>query len=263
MHSSIANHVVPKKSISLWWLGQSGFVIKSPRGSTVLLDPYLSNSCRPLGEQAGFKFDRLVPPPFTPADLAGADLYLLTHTHQDHLDPETVQPYHEAHPTGRYLAPPEAAAKLEALGIPRNQIEVTWPNKAIAVGDLTLHTAFAIPFGPDDLTHVGYILKVEGGPVVYFTGDTAYHEILALGAAPHRPDVLVAVINGAFRNLGPAEAARLAKELDVRVAIPCHHDLFMDNCQPPQMLRTNLKILGLADRYRLLSCGQCYTYPAN
>ncbi|HZM02032.1 MAG TPA: hypothetical protein VFC44_03325 [Candidatus Saccharimonadales bacterium] len=69
------------------------------------------------------------------------------------------------------------------------------------------------------------------------------------------------VINSAFCNLGPAEAALLAQELDVKVVIPCHHDLFMDNCQPPQMLRTNLKILGLGDRYRLLTHGVCYLYP--
>jgi L-ascorbate metabolism protein UlaG (beta-lactamase superfamily) len=159
------------------------------------------------------------------------------------------------------LAPPEAAAKLRDLGVPEDQVEMTWPNKTRQIGDVTLRTTFAIPFGPDDLTHVGYLVTVENGPVVYFTGDTSYHEILGLAVAPHKPDVLVAVINGAFRNLGPAEAANLAKQLDVRVVIPCHHDLFPDNCQPPQMLHTNLKILGLGDRYRLLTHAVPYTYP--
>jgi L-ascorbate metabolism protein UlaG (beta-lactamase superfamily) len=67
--------------------------------------------------------------------------------------------------------------------------------------------------------------------------------------------VLVAVINPAFRNLSPAEAALLARRLDVKVVIPRHHDLFSDNCQPPQMLHTNLKLQGMGDRYRLLRHG--------
>jgi len=261
MHTNIANHSVPPGAISLWWLGQSGFVIKSPGGKVILLDPYLSNSCAPLGRQFGLDFERRIPAPFTPAELADADLYLLTHTHQDHLDPETVQLHRNAGFRGKYLAPPETVGKLQSLGVPAGEIEMTWPNKSYAVGDLTIRATFAIPFGADDLTHVGYLVKVDGGPTVYFTGDTSYHEILALAVAPHKPDMLVAVINGAFRNLGTAEAARLAKELDVRVVIPCHHDLFHDNCVPPQMLHTNLKIAGIGERYRLLTHGTAYIYP--
>ena len=98
-------------------------------------------------------------------------------------------------------------------------------------------------------------------PVVCFTGDTGYHELLGDALAPHKPDVLVTVINGAFRNLSPAEAAALAKRTDAKVIIPCHYDLFPDNCQPPQMLHTNLKLQGLGDRYRVLEHGVAFDYP--
>jgi len=77
----------------------------------------------------------------------------------------------------------------------------------------------------------------------------------------HKPDVLVTVINPAFRNLSPAEAAQLARRLDVKAVIPCHHDLFVDNCQPPQMLHTNLKLQGIGDRYRLLRHGEAFNWP--
>ena len=68
-------------------------------------------------------------------------------------------------------------------------------------GDLSLRATFAIPFGGDDLTHVGYLVKIENGPMVYFTGDTGWHDILANAIAPHKPDVMVSVINPAFHNL--------------------------------------------------------------
>ncbi len=257
----IKTYRVPAGHIALWWLGQAGFIIKSPAGKILALDPYLSNSCKALGEQIGLNMDRMVPAPITPADLLGIDAYLFTHSHQDHLDPETLDPYRAAGGTGPYLAPAETAEKLHARGIPAAEIEMVWPNKQVVIGDITLRPTFAIPFAGDDLTHVGYLVAIAGGPTVYFTGDTAYHDVLSIAVAGHKPDVMVAVINPAFRNLSPAEAARLAQQLDVKAVIPCHYDLFPDNQQPPQMLRTNLFILGLADRYRALAHGRRFSFP--
>lgn len=246
---------VPSRSLALWWLGQAGFVMKSPGGIIAALDPFLSNSCKKIGEQNGFRMDRQIPPPLPPKDLVGLDLCLITHSHQDHLDPETLGPYCKAGGAGAFFAPAEALERLHAIGVPARQTTMVWPNKSITVGDLTARATFAIPFGGDDLTHVGYLISVKGGPKIYFTGDTAYHDLLVDAVAPHKPDLLVSVINGAFRNLGPAEAALLAKRLKVKTVIPCHHDLFLDNCQPPQMLHTNLKLQGIGDTYRLLEQG--------
>ena len=257
----VREHPTPPGRIAIWWLGQAGFILKSPGGKILALDPYLSNSCKALGEEHGFDMDRRIPAPMTAEDLVGIDLYMLTHSHQDHLDPETLGPYRAAGGKGPFLAPAETVEKLETLGVPSDQIVTTWPNKSVAVGDFSLQATFAIPFAEDDLTHVGYLVKIEEGPVIYFTGDTGYHDVIGASVRPRHPDVLVTVINGAFRNLGPAEAAQLAQQIDAQVVIPCHYDLFGDNAQYPQMLRTNLKILGLGSRYRLLEHGTPYTYP--
>lgn len=248
---------VPAGGVALWWLGQAGFVIKTPGGTVAAIDPYLTNSCKAVGDRFGFNMDRMVPPPMRPAELAGLlDVYAMTHSHQDHLDPETLAGYRAAGGAGPYLAPAETVEKLTGLGVPAEQVRMVWPNKTVAVGDLTLRATFAIPLGGDDLTHVGYLAFVADGPTVYFTGDTAYHDVLAAAAGEHKPAVLVAVINGAFRNMGPADASKLARQLDVKTVIPCHHDLFPDNCQPPQMLETNLKLEGIGERYRLLEHGR-------
>ncbi|MEP6663315.1 MAG: MBL fold metallo-hydrolase, partial [Verrucomicrobiota bacterium] len=206
--------------------------------------------------------DRQVPPPIAARDLVGVDLYLITHSHQDHLDPETIAPYRKDGGRGPFIAPAEARERLHSIGVPETETTMVWPNKSITVGDLTARATFAIPFGGDDLTHVGYLIFVKGGPTLYFTGDTSYDEVLPDAVAPHKPDVLVTVINGAFRNLGPADAALLAKRLKVKIVIPCHHDLFLDNCQPPQMLHTNLKLQGMGDAYRLLEQGVPFQFPS-
>ncbi|PYI89411.1 MAG: hypothetical protein DME26_01350 [Verrucomicrobia bacterium] len=165
--------------------------------------------------------DRQVPPPLAAKDLVGIDLFLITHSHQDHLDPDTIGPYAKAGGRARFIAPAEALERLRTLGVPEGQITMVWPNKSATIGDLTIRATFAIPFGGDDLTHVGYLVFVKSGPTLYFTGDTAYHDLLADAVAPHKPDLPATVINGAFRNLGTAEAAMLAKRLKVRVVIPC------------------------------------------
>jgi len=251
----IQAHRVSRGFATIWWLGQAGFIIKSPGGKIVALDPYLSNSCKAIGDQHGFRMDRQVPSPIAGRDLVGVDLYLITHSHQDHLDPETIGPYRKAGGRGTFVAPAEALDRLHSLRVSPEETLMIWPNKSISVGDITVRATFAIPFSEDDLTHVGYLVFIKNGPTLYFTGDTAYHEVLADSVASHKPDFMATVINSAFRNMGPAEAAMLARRLGVKVVIPCHHDLFLDNCQPPQMLHTNLKLQGVGDTYRLLEQG--------
>lgn len=253
-HQTLAGHV------TMWWLGQAGFLIKSPGGTVLALDPYLSNSCKAIGDKHGFDMDRLVPPPLDPTELAGVDAYVMTHSHQDHCDPETIAASRTAGGRGPYVAPAETIEKLRALAIPDDELRMIWPNREVVFGDVTVRTTFAIPGGGDDLTHVGYVVTIQGGPKIYFTGDTSWHDLLADAVAPHQPDVMVTVINPAFRNLSPAEAAVLAKRLDVSLVIPCHHDLFASNCQPPQMLRTNLHLLGIGERYLLLQHGEPFDF---
>jgi L-ascorbate 6-phosphate lactonase len=61
--------------------------------------------------------------------------------------------------------------------------------------------------------------------------------------------------------MSPIEAARLARELNVKIAIPCHYDMFPDNSLPPQLLRTNLIVEGIGERYRELQHGKPFTFP--
>lgn len=262
LKDQIVKQTVPAGKIALWWIGQIGFIFKSPRGKIIVVDPYLTNSCKEIiGDREGYDMDRMVPPPLSPADLAVVDLYAVTHGHMDHLDPETLKGYQAAGGKGPYLAPCETVAKLQRLGAAADQIEPTWPNKVSHLDDFRIRAAFAIPYAGDDLGHVGYLVSVEGGPTVYVTGDTGYHKIIADSVGEHKPDVLLAAINGTFNNLGPAEAALLGKQIDARVIIPCHYDIFPCNQVNPRLLQTNLQILGIGQRYKELKHGQCFLYP--
>ena len=247
---------VPRNSIALAWLGQAGFVLKSPRGTTLAIDPYLSNSCEAIGKSIGVNMRRQVPTPLAATDLVNFDALVFTHSHQDHVDPETIGPYLQAGGHGPLIAPHEAADKLLSLGAPESQVSLTWPNHCHEIGDFILKATFAIPLGGDDLTHVGYLVEVRGGARIYFTGDTDYNEILSLSVSPYQPDVMVTVINSAFRNLSPADAARLAKSIAPKWVVPCHHDLFPDNSLPANLLKTNLVQQGLSEAFCPLQHGE-------
>jgi L-ascorbate 6-phosphate lactonase len=252
---ALASLDVPRGSVAIGWLGQAGFVLKSPRGIRLAIDPYLSNSCEDIGKAVGLNMRRLVPSSLSPVELLGFDALVFTHSHQDHVDPETVKPYLRAGGQGPFIAPHEASDRLISLGVTADRIRLTWPNHVIEVGDFSIRATFAIPFAGDDLNHVGYLVTVRGGPRIYFTGDTDYNEILSLSVAPLRPDIMVTVINPAFRNLSPREAARLAKAINPRWLIPCHQDLFADNSLPDRLLRTNLVLQEMTEVFCPLEHG--------
>ena len=259
----ILNFSVPADSMAVWWLGQAGFLLKSPQGLTAVMDPYLSNTCGAIGERLGINCHRMFPPPIAPAELADVKLYVLTHSHEDHLDPETLEPYRQAGGRGPFLAPLETADRLREMKVPEDQIVTIWPNKTHTVGDLSFRATFAIPYGGDDLTHVGYLVAVNGGPTFYFTGDTAYHEVIGISVSEHKPNVMFAVINGMARNLSPAEAARLAHQVQPEVVIPYHYDLFPDGRMYPHALRVNLLLYGMQERFQTLEQGTAYVFPQN
>jgi len=255
LKTALERRAVPRGGVGLAWLGQAGFVLKGPGGTLLALDPYLSDSCRALGAAGGLDMRRQVPAPLAAGELVDFDAIAFTHSHQDHVDPATIQPYLRLGGRASLIAPHDAAELLLGLGAAPDRILRVWPNRVHQVGDFTLKATFAIPFGGDDMTHVGYLVDVRGGPRIYFTGDTDYNEILPISVAPYRPEIMVTVINPAFRNLSPLEAARLALALRPRWVIPCHYDMFPDNSLPPRLLRTNLSVLGIAETYCPLEHG--------
>ncbi|EME71477.1 Zn-dependent hydrolase, partial [Paramagnetospirillum caucaseum] len=75
--TEIAATQVDRGTLALWFLGQNGWMVKSPSGMVLAVDPYLSNSCHP--SRRGLDLDRRVPVPVAPEDLR-ADLLLCTHS---------------------------------------------------------------------------------------------------------------------------------------------------------------------------------------
>jgi len=258
---TIRDYEVPPGHVALWWLGQLGYIFKSPGGSIIAIDPYLTNSCAEGARRAGLDVDRLIPPPIEPEKM-DVDVIAFTHSHGDHCDPETILRHRSAGRKTRFVAPGETVEKLLGLGITQDEVLMTWPNKEYRFGDLRLKSTFAIPFWSDDLTHIGYLIFIDNGPTIYLTGDTDYHDVLAY-IADYKPDIMITVINGTFRNLGPNEAVQLTAKINPKIVIPCHYDLFPDNSLDPRIFRAFLHVSGMSNKYVVLEHGKAFLYPAS
>src|SRR5262245_36169627 len=104
-------------SVAVWWLGQSGYVIKSWSG-TLVIDPYLSEHLTTKYEGTSKPHVRMTRAPFRGGDLLGVDLVLSSHKHSDHLDPGTMPDLFAASPKARLALPESLLDHAGGMGLP-------------------------------------------------------------------------------------------------------------------------------------------------
>jgi L-ascorbate 6-phosphate lactonase len=238
--TSIREHPLASAEAALWWLGQAGYVIRADN-LTIVIDPYLTDSAAANAPE----FSRLYPTPIQPEELR-ADIYIVTHDHLDHLDPETVRRY-AAKSTTWFVAPRLTVRHLAELGIPAERILRTDVGESRQIATVEITGTFALPTGADVLDTSGYLLRFSNGRTLYHTSDTAFHP-LVLTAAPRKPDVMLVPINGKWGNTRADEAAEFAATVQPRFVLPNHYDLMALNAENPETFRWFCQHRGLAEQ---------------
>ena len=248
----------------LWWLGQSGFLLHAA-GHTVLFDPYLSDSLTRKYASTDKLHTRLTERVIAPERLHGIELITCSHNHTDHLDAETLLPLLKINPEARLLIPrANRSFVLERLGPVKPRLLEMDAGETGREGDLEF---VGIPAAHNTVERdehgwcrfLGYVLRI-GALRVYHSGDTLMHEGLSRALSPLGIDVALLPINGnkperrVAGNLNGIEAARLAKTIGARLAIPHHFDMFAFNTEPPGEFETECQRLG--QPYRTLQNGE-------
>jgi L-ascorbate 6-phosphate lactonase len=220
---------------ALWFLGQSGFVIKSA-GVTVAIDPYLSNSVTKVSPS----LTRRYPAPIEPSAL-NVDIYIATHDHLDHLDPETVTAYRHKEAT-TFVGPRFACSKFAALGIgPQNIVKIdSGESKKIRGVEIT--GIYTIANDPAVIDTAGYKIVFANGRSAYHTSDTGFSPLL-LQCAPSA-EVGLFVINGKWGNLNIEQAAELANKVHPKFAVPHHYDLMELNSENPDTFKYQMNYIN-------------------
>ena len=250
--------------VRLWWLGQSGFLLQW-QGIHVLLDPYLSDSLTKKYRQTDKPHVRMTELVIDPSKLSFADIITSTHNHTDHLDAETLCPILAANPCVKLVI---AEANRAFVG-DRLKIDAGAP---IGLDDGTSVELSGIRFSGIASAHealerdehgrakyLGYVLQC-GDWTIYHSGDTVRYEGMSEKLRAFKIDVALLPINGRAPerrvpgNLFGREAAQLARDIEAKLVIPCHFDMFEFNTASPDEFIGQCRKLG--QQFKLLRCGE-------
>jgi len=251
----IQDTLVTPGSLAIFWLGQAGFVFKSPGGIVLYIDPYLSNSVARLLPHVGYGFKRIMPPPIESEDVQ-ANLVAVTHLHEDHYDQDAI-PILGRDTRIHFVGAPDCQAML-ARDDPAGEFTILQRGESFSMGDMTLTAVYA-DHGEAAPLAQGYLLTV-GAIKVWQTGDTAFRperwqDLFQLGI-----DVLLPPINGAFGNLNAAEAAQLAHAAGVKVVIPCHYWMFAEHHGDPAEFMDACQQYAPGVKAHLMAQGELFVY---
>ncbi|MBM3877289.1 MAG: MBL fold metallo-hydrolase [Verrucomicrobia bacterium] len=229
----------------LWWLGQSGFLLQWQKRHA-LLDPYLSDSLTAKYAGTNKPHVRMTARVIAPERLDFIDVVTSSHNHTDHFDPDTLLPLFAANPK-LHLLVPEANRGVAAYRLKLSPKSTAL--MGINAGDIRARGGFrfhGIPAAHNeleqdaDLNHkfLGYVVEF-GSWRIYHAGDTKLYRGIEDWVRPFRVDVALLPINGdrperkVAGNLDAREAARLAKDIGARLAVPMHYDMFTFNTADP------------------------------
>lgn len=205
--------------VRITWLGHASIMLEGEK--TILLDPWIE------GNPA---CDRSL------ADFTEVDFVCVTHGHDDHLgDAIALCTQTEA----TLICTPEIAIYVGKHGIEYDKgscplnIGGTCRQDGVEINMVNaLHTSEILgkEFQTDGTVMpgsgaVGYVVRIGGGPAVYFAGDTGVFGDMALIRELYTPDAAILPVGGKY-TMGIREAAVAARLLQPRVLVPIHYDTF-------------------------------------
>lgn len=251
----------------LWWLGQSGFLIRW-QCHHLLIDPYLSDSLTRKYAGTDKPHVRMTARVVAPDRLDFIEVISSSHNHSDHLDAETVVPIMRKNPAAQMIVPSAnrdfAAQRLgisadALLGIDDSLMVHVGPFRFIGVA--SAHEEIQRD-EQGRCRFLGYVIRF-GCWTVYHSGDTVDYDGLAERLRGYNVTVALLPINGRSRarrvagNLTGPEAAALAKSMGAGLVIPCHYEMFQFNTASPDEFVAEAE--RLRQPHKLLRCGERWT----
>jgi L-ascorbate metabolism protein UlaG (beta-lactamase superfamily) len=239
----------PEDGLSLYWLGQAGFVLTTANWR-LLIDPYLSDSLGRKYAGKALTHVRLMEAPIRPEDFSGLDFVLCTHRHGDHMDPDTIRRLAERHPECRFVVPAPERDYALTLGISPDRLLAAIPEVQITLAaDLTLLPLPAAheEFKQDVLGHdhfLGFMLSAAGYQI-YHSGDSIPFAGLEDRLRKLDCELALLPVNGrdAFRksqgipgNFTLEEAIALCRQAEIRTMVAHHFGMFDFNTVAPEAI---------------------------
>jgi L-ascorbate metabolism protein UlaG (beta-lactamase superfamily) len=211
------------ESLSLWWLGHSGFVVKF-QSIVFYIDPCLST---PAGRT------RIARAPLRGDEVVNADMILCTHAHPGHMDAGALPAMLKASPRARVVLPKSATEHAFSIGVPYSRMTTTDSDLRVEFFKGGMYArVYSIPSAHPELDwtplggypYLGYLLRF-GPHTVYHAGDCRAYEGIAARLRPYNVTVALLPIDGE-QNFDIAGAAQLAEDSGARWLVPAHYGTF-------------------------------------
>ncbi|MBE6607084.1 MAG: MBL fold metallo-hydrolase [Ruminococcaceae bacterium] len=230
--------------MNIKYIGQCGFLITSD-STRVVTDPYLSDSVDRDHYSEKTPWKRIYPAPCTLSEL-DPDIVIISHEHDDHLNPDTIREYLKSGKEAFFVAPLPICKALEKLGVKDDKIVRARAEKAISIKGCEI---LPLPCAHTELHtdengafyELSYIITINGKSI-FFGGDMSLYDGLTERLAREKLDLLlipcngrdeIRTTNGIIGNTTEKEAAKLAADLKTPF-IPMHHDLYAINSCPTE-----------------------------
>jgi L-ascorbate metabolism protein UlaG (beta-lactamase superfamily) len=261
LETRIASLTVPPRTAACVWLGQGGYLFKSPQSVTVMVDAYLSDYAEEF-----WGVTRAIPPVIDPARLT-PDVILVTHWHEDHLDAPTVRHYAQQ-PNVIFAGPESCVIRAQIWGWPAERTVTLERGDTHQFGDVQVTATFARHDEDAALTldAVGFLLDIAGVRI-WNIADSEYDAHLR-PMRDERIDVMLVPINGVGGNMNAHEAALLTWHVAPRIAVPMHYGMWPDDqygagaTLDPEIFRQTLTRLGGTAEVRVLEPGEIVLFTS-
>ncbi len=197
------------KGASVTWLGHSTVLVTTPKGSNILIDPFIEQNPKFPRE---FSFPEKI------------DLILVTHAHFDHTADVVPMAKKYGAPV---IATFELASYFQSRGVENiigMNIGGTCHHADVAVTQTEArHTSGITEDGKFFYGGVptGYVIAIENGPVLYHAGDTTVFSDMQLIRDLYAPEFGMLPIGDHF-TMGPKAAALAVKFLGLKQVLPIH-----------------------------------------